>query len=204
MNIKTLIIFIVVTIGVLAGVGGMLWQFGQASDKPIEDVGGEMKHLKGSGDITIVEFSDFQCPACFSVQDPLRQILQKYEGKVQLVYRHFPLTSIHQHAMIAAQAAEAASIQNKFWEMHDILFVKQGEWSEAGDPKTIFAEYAESLGLDKEKFLTDIESEAVKTAVTGDLIVTTRYRLSGTPTFFVNGVKTEFGQIEIKLAELTK
>lgn len=204
MQIKTVIIFVAVTLGVLLGVGGLLYQFGAAADKPIEGIAGEKKHVLGSGEIVVTEFSDFQCPACQSVQEPLKQILKKYEGKVTLVYRHFPLQSIHENAQISAQAGEAAAMQNKFWEMHDKLFAAQREWEFLPDPKEKFGEYASGIGLDKDKFMTDMESQAAKDGVGVDSLDATRYRLSGTPTFFVNGVKTEFPQIESKLSSLVK
>ncbi len=193
-----------VMVGVLAGVGGLLWQFGQAGDKPIEDVAGEMRYKKGEGSITLVEFSDFQCPACLSIQAPLKQILAKYEGKVQFVYRHFPLSSIHKNAQMAAQVSEAAHQQGKFFEMHDKLFETQASWQGLSDPKDTFKGYAKELGMDENKFATDLESQSTKDVINTDLLATTRYRLTGTPTFFINGSKVEFGQIESKLAELTK
>lgn len=202
MNIKSLGIFLLITMGVLLGVGGLLWQFGQTTDKPVEDVAGAATHKRGEGKITLVEFSDFQCPACLSIQTPLKEMLARYEGKVSLIYRHFPLSSIHQNAQAAAQAAEAAHLQGKFWEMHDWLFEKQGEWSGLGDLRSKFGEYASALGMDQTKFDSDWESQPVKDAVAIDLLAATRYRLTGTPTFFVNGVKTEFNQIELKLSEL--
>lgn len=204
MQIKTIIIFIAVTLGVLLGVGGLLYQFGAVADKPIEGIAGEKRHTLGSGEIVVTEFSDFQCPACLSVQEPLKQILKKYEGKVTFVYRHFPLVSIHKNAMMAAQVSEAAALQGKFWEMHDMLFAKQNEWSGLGDPKETFFAYAVLLEMDLPKFQADLDSQAVKDAVTKDLLDTTRYRLTGTPTFFVNGVKTEFPQIEAKISSLVK
>lgn len=204
MNIKSLVIFIVVTLGVLLGVGGLLWQFGSSADKPITDIAGEKKHVKGSGSVTLVEFSDFQCPACLAVQEPLKQILAKYEGKVEFVYRHFPLVNIHKNAQMASYASEAASMQGKFWEMHDLLFSKQAEWSGISDPKSKFVEYATTLGLDKDKFTADIDSQAAKDSVNTDVLASTRYRITGTPTFYLNGTKVEFGNIEAKLLELTK
>ena len=204
MQIKTIIIFIAVTLGVLAGVGGLLWQFGQAGDKAITDIAGGSVHAQGMGEITLVEFSDFQCPACQSVQEPLKQILKKYEGKITFVYRHFPLTSIHKNAQLAAQASEAAHLQGKFFEMHDLLFAKQTEWSGLSDPREMFASYAEQIGIDKDKFGSDIDSQQAKDNVSVDLLSSTRFRLSGTPTFFVNGIKTEFPQIESKLSSLVK
>lgn len=204
MNIKSILIFVAVTLGLLLGVGAMLSQFGAEADKPVAEVAGDKTHALGSGEIILVEFSDFQCPACQSVQEPLKQILAKYEGKVTLVYRHFPLSSIHKNAMVAAQAAEAAHLQGKFFEMHDLLFAKQAEWSEESDPRGIFASYAEQLGLDKDKFVGEIDGQTAKDSVSIDLLAATRYRLSGTPSFFVNGVKTEFTQIETKLSSLVK
>jgi protein-disulfide isomerase len=202
MQIKTIVIFIAVTLGVLMGVGGLLYQFGKSAEKPIEDIAGDRTHKIGSGNITLVEFSDFQCPACFSVQAPLKQILDKYGDKVTFVYRHFPLSSIHKNAQLAAQAAEAAHLQGKFFEMHDKLFANQSVWGAMSDPREEFYKYIESIELNKEKFIADLESQGVKDVVANDLLVATRYRLSGTPTFFVNGVKVEFNQIEAKIESL--
>ena len=204
MNIKSILIFAAITFGVLLGVGGLLWQFGQSGDKPIADIAGDKHLIKGSGAITLVEFSDFQCPACLAVQQPLEQILKKYEGKVEFVYRYFPLTSIHKNAMMSAQAAEAAYRQGKFFEMHDKLFATQASWQGLADPKETFMAYAKEIGLDTEKFGQDIDSQSVKDVINNDLLATTRYRLTGTPTFFINGSKVEFAQIESKIQELTK
>lgn len=202
MQIKTIIIFVVVTLGVLLGVGGLLWQFGNTTEKPIPEIAGDKKHVQGTGPATLVEFSDFQCPACLAVQEPLKQLLKKYEGKVEFVYRYFPLTTIHKNAMMAASAAETAGVEGKFWEMHDKLFEKQNEWNSLGDPKDKFAEYAVSMGLDKDKFLSGLGSQTVKDSVSVDILAATRYRLTGTPTFFVNGIQTDFGKIDEKLAGL--
>lgn len=204
MNTKTIITFIAVTLGVLLGVGGLLWQFGQAGDKPINEIAGERTHVLGNGEITVVEFSDFQCPACLAVQQPLTKILKKYEGKISFVYRYFPLTTLHKNAQVSAQAAEAAGMQDKFWEMHDKLFANQGSWAELSDPRETFTGYAKELGLETDKFSSDLESQIAKDAVSVDLLDATRYNLSGTPTFFVNGVKTEFAQIDGKVASLVK
>lgn len=204
MNTKTLVSFAVVTLGILMGVGGLLWQFGNNVDKPIADIAGEYRHARGEGSVEIVEFSDLQCPACAGVQEPLKKILTKYEGKIKFVYRHFPLTNIHKNAVTAAWAAEAAHDQGKFWELHDLLFAKQSEWSELADPKEKFGEYAVSLGMDKAKFMADMELSATKEVVSTDMLAATRFRLTGTPSFFVNGIKTEFNQLEARLIELVK
>lgn len=201
MNTKSIITFVLVTVGILAGAVALLWKFGNTEVKPIEGVAGEERHVKGEGPVTIVEFSDLQCPACRSVQAPLKEILAKYEGKVRLVYRHFPLSTIHKNAFIAAYATEAADKQNKFWEMHDLLFERQPEWEELDDPREKFGEYANELGLELEQFRQELESQEVREAVNKDSLDATRFRLTGTPSFFVNGVPVEFGALDTKLSE---
>lgn len=204
MNIKAVLTFALVTVGILIGSVVLLWKFGSAGAKPIPDIAGQEKHVKGTGSVTIVEFSDLQCPACKSVQEPLKQLLLKHEGRVKLVYRHFPLTTIHKNAMLAAQAAEAAHKQGKFWEMHDILFDKQLDWEKDENPTGKFISYAETLGMNKDAFSTDLQSQEVKDAVLTDNLAATRYALSGTPTFFVNGYETDFAQLEAKIAEFSQ
>ena len=204
MNLKSILIFIAVTLGVLGGVGALLFQFGSNVDKPVAEIAGEKKHVQGTGAVTLVEFSDFQCPACMSVQEPLKQLLTKYEGKIEFVYRYFPLTNIHKNAQMSAQAAEAAGVQGKFFEMHDKLFATQKAWEGIVDPRETFKGYAKELGLDEAQFATDMESQSTKDAIAVDVLAATRYQISGTPTFYVNGVKTEFPQLEAKLAELIK
>lgn len=204
MSIKTVIIFIAVTVGVLGGMVMLLWNFGNNQDKPIPEVAGEMKHTKGEGEITIVEFSDFQCPACRAVGEPLAQIMEKYQGKVKLVYRHFPLVNIHKNAFIAAEAAEVAGLQGKFWEMHDKLFMEQASWESVDNPREMFVQYAKELEIDTEQFTRDLDSPEVKQMVNLDLSAATKYQLLGTPSFFVNGEKIEFNNLDARLGELTK
>lgn len=204
MQIKTVTLFIAVTLGVLLGVGALLTQFGAAGEKLIADIAGEGKHAQGGGPVTLVEFSDFQCPACLSVQAPLKDLLKKYDGKITFVYRYFPLTQIHKNAQMSAQAAESAGLQGKFWEMHDKLFETQTEWEGITDPTETFIKYAETLGLDSAKFRNDLESQAVKDAIQIDVSAATRYAIAGTPTFYVNGVKTEFPQLETKIKTLVQ
>lgn len=210
MNLKTLGIFVAVTLGILFGAGLLLFQFGPSSEKPLDDVAGEYVHViepetaDKTGLITVVEFSDFQCPACLAIQAPLKEILAKYEGKIRFVYRHFPLVNIHKNAQIAAQAAEVAHLQGKFWQMHDKLFETQNIWAESSDPVAEFKKHAETLEMDISKFEQDINSEVVNEAVLRDSSYANRVRLSGTPTFVVNGSRIEFPKLEAKLIELTK
>ena len=204
MNTKTIMIFVAVTLGILLGVGALLTQFSASSEKPIADIAGSSLHAQGEGAIEIVEFSDFQCPACFSVQAPLKELLAKHEGKVKFVYRHFPLIQIHKNAQVSAQAAEAAGMQDKFWQMHDKLFETQTQWQGLADPKEIFAKYSEDLGMDMAKFVADLDSQVIKDIVAKDALAANQNRIGGTPTFYVNGIQTEFGQIEAKIKDLSK
>jgi len=132
--------------------------------------------------ITIVEFSDYQCPFCARSEPLVHEALAAYPSKARLVYKHFPLTSIHPQAMSAALAAAAAQRQGKFWEMHDKLFANQ----RALAPEQI-KEYARQVGLDMPKFERDLQSDEVKTAVQEDIKLAQRVGVRGTPTIFVNG-----------------
>ena len=148
--------------------------------------------VKGDPDaqVVIVEFSDFQCPFCERwAQQTLPQLKQNYidTGKVKLIYRDFPLSSIHPEAQKAAEATECADDQGKFWEYHDILFEKRGEWSGAGAAK--FKQYAADLGLDTAAFDDCLDSDKYKDEVLGDLNAGRAVGVTGTPTFFINGQK---------------
>jgi protein-disulfide isomerase len=131
--------------------------------------------------IQIVEFSDFQCPYCGRVEPTIKQIEDKYEGKVHFAFRNFPL-SFHQHAQLAAEAAEAAKAQGKFWQMHDQMYAHQTALDRADLEK-----YAAEIGLDVTKFKADLDSGKWKDAVNKDLEYGKTVRVNGTPAFFING-----------------
>lgn len=146
-------------------------------------------HIRGTqgAKVTLVQFADFQCPACGAYEPIVRKVMEDNKGAVQLVFRHFPLTQIHQNALLAAKAAEAAGLQGKFWEMHDILFDKQAEWSKALNSKEIITGYAKALKLDMKKFESDMASQDVENKIRAEYTEGTRLGVQGTPTFFVNG-----------------
>lgn len=139
--------------------------------------------VRGSDDalITIVEWSDFQCPFCNRVAPTLAQIEKTYGSKVRIVFKHMPL-SIHSKAPGAHAAAEAAHRQGKFWEMHDKIFASQRDLA----PET-FERYAEEVGLDLEQFKKDVASADVKKVVAADMRQAAELGVTGTPAFFVNG-----------------
>lgn len=158
------------------------------------EVAGVDRPSKGNPEapITIVEFSDFQCPACKATAPLVENVFNQYADEVRLIYRHFPLDSIHQNARAAAYAAESAKQDGKFWEMHDKLFETQEEWQSLSEAevKEVFAGFAEELAIDKVVFLERMESDAIKDAVNADVAAATKFGIGGTPTFFVNGVQT--------------
>ncbi len=136
--------------------------------------------------ITIVEFADLQCPACKQAQPILENIIEKNKDKVYFVFRHYPL-SIHKNAKIAAQAAEAASAQGKFFEMVHLQYLKQAEWSEQTNPREKFRAYAQELGLNLDQFNNDMEK--LKDQIESDYVLGNRAGVESTPTFFINGTK---------------
>jgi protein-disulfide isomerase len=144
-----------------------------------------------SATVTLVEFSDFQCPACGVYYSIVGQVIKDFTGRMNFVYRNFPLTDLHPNAQIAAQAAEAAGLQGKYWEMHDILFTKQSDWSASSAVRDIFAGYAQSLGMNVEQFKKDIDSDAVKNIVAEDVKDGNTIGINATPTFFLDGVKLD-------------
>jgi len=137
--------------------------------------------------ITLVEFSDFQCPYCARSAPTLKKLEKKYEGKIRFVFKHFPLTGIHSSAIGASKASMAAMEQGKFWEYHDVLMARQGEWGRAGG-KALFDKYAASFGLDMARFSANLESPDYGKRINQDIALGRKIGVQSTPTFFVNGV----------------
>ena len=136
----------------------------------------------------LVEYSDFQCPACRIYYPLVKQLRTDLGDKLIFVYKHFPLKK-HRNADAAARAAEAAGLQGKFDEMENVLFNGQDEWADSDQALLLFTAYAISFGLDKERFSADMDSEAIKNKVNGDYQEGIRLGINGTPTFFLNGRK---------------
>ncbi len=166
-----------------------------SGDGTLVDAVTDQDHSKGPRDarVTLVEYSDFQCPACKAFQPVIDQALKDPQlvDKVRFVYRSFPLSNIHPNAALAAQAAEAAAKQGKFWEMHDALFEFQNSWSglSSKGAREAFIGYATTVGLDVAAFSSDIDSSASKDAVREQAATGTRAGVNSTPTFYINGVK---------------
>lgn len=183
--------------GIVVIVAGMAW-IGSAQDsanepQKLEVAVNDSDWFVGGKDasVVIVEYSDFQCPACGAYFPVMKGLQEAYGDKLKIVYRNYPLTSLHPNAQLAAQAAEAAGIQGQFFVMHDLLFGNQQTWSAEADPTNTFIGYATSIGLDIEKFKTDLTSDATFSAVKEDIRSGDKSNVDSTPTFFLNGFQIE-------------
>ena len=147
---------------------------------------GARDHVQGSptAAVTLVEYGDFECPHCGAAHATIKHIQQILGDRVRFVFRHFPLTQIHPHAERAAEAAEAAGAQGRFWEMHDLLFENQ----QALDDRHLVL-FAEELGLDMVRFARELAEGRYRERVREDFMSGVRSGVNGTPTFFINGVR---------------
>ncbi len=146
----------------------------------------ERDHIQGSRDasVVLVEYGDYECPYCGEAYPVVKELQHRLKGKLALVFRNFPLANAHPHAELAAEAAEAAGAQGKFWEMHDALYENQ----QALEPENLI-EYATALKLDVAKFTRDLEEHTYAARVRTDFSSGVRSGVNGTPTFFINGVR---------------
>lgn len=192
------IIFAVVVLGIF---GGIIW-LNKSEEKANSFSGDPAKvitegviadHAYGSTEqkVVLVEYGDYQCPGCASVATGVKELTEKHKDKLTFVFRHFPLTSIHPNALAAATAAEAAGMQGKYWEMHDLLYQNQQSWSslDASQRGPIFEGYALQLGLDTDKFKQDLSSKDITSKINRDRETAKTYSTNSTPTFVINGQK---------------
>lgn len=155
-------------------------------------------HVEGASPegVKLVEYGDFECPVCAEFYAVTKQVAQTYNTRVVFQFRNLPLTSIHQNAFAAARAAEAASLQNKYWEMHDFLYQNQNSWAQSSNPLSIFDTYATALGLNKAKFDQDYASDTVNSVINADLA---EFAKTGdemaTPTYYLDGKKLQNTQL---------
>ncbi len=149
--------------------------------------GSESTHIRGQPDapVTLEEFGDFECPPCGRLSDPINQLERDYHSRLRVIFHHFPFAT-HQHAREAALAAEAAGLQGRFWEMHDVLYREQAAWSKAADAQSLFNAYAGMLGLKIDRFKKDMEGDEVKRRVNADQREGAALGVTVTPTIFIN------------------
>jgi protein-disulfide isomerase len=135
---------------------------------------------------TLVEYSDYECPACAEFYPIIQRLIADNSDKLLFVYRNFPLQQ-HANANITAYAAQAAGKQDKFWEMHDILFTNQNQWAVLGDARNQMIQYAAQLGLNTDQFKKDLDSQAIKDKISADYQSGLDSGVNATPTFYLNG-----------------
>lgn len=187
--------FLAIVIAIIVVLGGVFWFSKHKAAAP--SAGGNStvqptNHVTGNGKkgVTLVEYGDYECPVCESYYTTVKQVTTQFSDDIYFQFRNLPLSAIHQNAFAAARAAEAAAKQNKFWEMHDMLYESSNwqSWTNSSNPKTYFDSYAQQLGLNVTQFDSDYASSEVNDLINADL---NEFKKTGqeqaTPTFFING-----------------
>ncbi len=178
MNSKKIQIIAFAAFVLIAGLAIYMGVFGNSSNNSDETE-------RTAQQVQILKYSDFQCPACKTYVPAVKELKREFGDLIDFDYRHFPLDGF-QYSRIAAHSAEAAREQDKFMEMHDLIFEYQEEWSQGG-AREMFFEFAERLDLDMEQFEEDIESEEIARRVESQKQEGIRRMVNSTPTFFLNG-----------------
>ena len=193
---KQFLAVILLIIGVFVGIMAFT---GKKTDAPGSKSTGKTptEHVVGNkaSKVTLVEYGDYQCPYCKRYEPVLQQVVEANKDKIKFQFRNFPIVSIHQNAFAAARAAEAAALQNKFWEMHNFLYASPNweSWSQSNAPTKLFEGYAQQLGLNVEQFKKDFSSDKVNSLINADIAAGNKLGVTGTPTFFLNGKQIQIG-----------
>lgn len=192
-SLVVVIVSLLVIVVLLFGLNFILSKQNKNNTEVVTKVG-DSRYTIGdpNAKIKLIEYSDFQCPACAQFAKVFPEVFNYINGKygsstLSFTYKYFPLVSIHRNALFSAYSAEAAKNQGKFWEMHDLLFENQGDWGEALDAKAKIEEYAKNIGLDMAKFISDRDNDVTKDTVNRALIEATKLELDHTPTIYING-----------------
>ena len=161
--------------------------FGGPPSLPPDQVGAA-DHVRGNleADVTLTLYADFQCPACLNETQVIARAWPQIQDRVRVVYRYFPL-DVHRFSFQAARYAEAAALQGKFWEMHDLLFASQPDWTNVDDPTPMFDDIAQRLELDLDRLHVDIESPEVRAKIVSDQQGGISAGVRSTPALFING-----------------
>lgn len=198
--------WIIFTVACVALLGGLIFM-SRGNSTDVSDID-ETNIVKGSDDnsvigdhvygnkdakVTLIEYGDFECPACSSAYRTVKNVKEKYKNDIKVIFRQFPLAQLHPNARAAAAVSEAAGKQGKFWEMHDILYERQNVWKNySGENRTkAFEDYAKELNLDIETFSNDIKSKSVKDKLNRDVALAKKAGATGTPTILLNNQKLD-------------
>jgi len=200
--------WIIFTTGVILLLGGLVaWT--RISNPPIDLSGIENNsiiaasdqngnigdHVEGSTEdrIFLIEYGDFQCPSCGAANPNVETLMSEYGDKVTFIFRNFPLVTIHPNAKAAAAAAEAAGLQGAYWDMHNMLYDNQDDWNSLSSSKRtdVFTQYASTLGLDTDQFVSDMGGDQVTQKIRFDMALGNDLGVSATPTFYLNGTELD-------------
>lgn len=153
--------------------------------------------------VTVVEFSDFQCSDCKQAQEVLTELRSQYPDRLRFVFHHFPLTATYSHTLQASNAAEAAAVQGKFWEFASLLFEQQNTWSNVSDPSDLFIAYAQQVETSNlSQFRDDVHRMVYRQIVLGDLALGNRLGISEAPTFFINDQKVPLPGLQLAVERI--
>jgi len=188
--------FSIILIACVVIFGGILLFSKKDASAPKDSNGNTVQptnHVRGEGKkgVTLVEYGDFQCPACGQYYPIVEQVYAKYKDDITFQFRHFPLSQIHPHAFLAHRYAEAAGNQGKFWEMYDLLYKNQSSWTSLGSVDSTFQSFAQSLNLDMSKLDADVKSDTTNAIINADIDAGKGLGVNSTPTFFLDGKKIE-------------
>ena len=163
-------------------------------------------HFRGpeSAQVTLVEFGDYQCPSCGAYYPMVEEVLRRFPTQVRLEFHHYPIISAHPNAMPAAMAAEAAGDQNHYWEMHDLLYQHQKDWSDMANAQPIFVSYATQIGLDPNKFMQSLRAPETQQRVLQDVMRANAIEVNQTPTFFIGRDRATLPMTVDELADWVK
>lgn len=144
-------------------------------------------NLPANAVVTVEEYGDYQCPPCGQLHPEIKKIQREYAGHIQFTFYNFPLTAGHKNAMAAAQAAEAARLQDRFEQMHDLIYENQNAWKDETDPRPTLTNYARQIGLDLTRFVRDMSGPEVQQRIASDQQSGVSLGVVGTPTVFIDG-----------------
>lgn len=181
--------FSIIMIVAIVGFIGLLFFLRQDSIPE----GTPSNHILGAGTsgVTLIEYGDFQCPACGQYWPILQAVKEIYGDEISFQHRHFPLIGNFQNNMAAHRSAEAAGQQDQFYEMHDLLYERQASWSNSNNAREVFEGYAEELGLDMERFREDYTASETLATINADRNIASEKDVTATPSFFINEERIE-------------
>lgn len=184
MKKEHLVMVVGVALAVLLIIGAFIFQSRQQEP---DDEQTEVAETASDIVVTLEEFGDYQCPTCAQLHSTLKELKIEFGQNLNFVFRNFPVTEVHKNALAASKAAEAARRQNRFWEMHDLLYQKQSAWKDKPEPLPDFLQFAKEIGLNVEQFQKDMNDEQVQFRIQADIDEAARRGVDAAPAIFING-----------------